>query len=83
MRRTAKPDELAEALRAVLVSPNECDSNLEPANVVDALFAAGRIVNYGLKAVAAADNSARNATGLLELARAVDRLAAAVAGTMQ
>ena len=41
---------VAEALRETLISPNECDSNLEPANVVDGLFAIAR----GLVAVAEA-----------------------------
>ncbi len=35
-------NQLAEAIRYTLVSPNECDSNLEPANVVDGLFAIAR-----------------------------------------
>jgi hypothetical protein len=77
-----KPDALAEALRATLISPNECDSNLEPANVVDAIFVCGRIVCRGLKQVAANDHSNRVADGILELARAVDRLAEAVAGRL-
>jgi hypothetical protein len=29
----------SNALRDALISPNECDANLEPANVVDGLFA--------------------------------------------
>jgi hypothetical protein len=35
-------DNLYAALHAVLVSPNECDSNGESANLVDGLFAAAR-----------------------------------------
>ena len=38
----------AAALRDVFVSPNEADRNLEPANVVDGLYAIAR----GLHAVA-------------------------------
>jgi hypothetical protein len=34
----------ADALRDALISPNECDSNLEPANVVDGLFAIAALV---------------------------------------
>ena len=49
-----KPD-VAQALRETLISPNECDSNLEPANVVDGLFAIAR----ALVAVAKAIESAR------------------------
>jgi hypothetical protein len=36
---------LADAIRATLISPNETDSNLEPANVVDGLFAIARALN--------------------------------------
>jgi hypothetical protein len=35
-------DDLYAALHAVFVSPNECDSNCEAANLVDGLFAAAR-----------------------------------------
>jgi N6-adenosine-specific RNA methylase IME4 len=52
-----KTEGLTDALTTVLVSPNEHDSNGEAANVVDALFAAGRIVRHGLMEVAAADHS--------------------------
>jgi hypothetical protein len=38
-------DRAAEAIRAVLISPNEADRNLEPANVVDALFFIGRALH--------------------------------------
>lgn len=34
----------ADALRATLISPNEADSNMEPANVVDGLFAIARSI---------------------------------------
>ena len=36
--------EIAQALKATLISPNECDRNLEPANVVDGLFAIARAI---------------------------------------
>ncbi len=36
---------IADAIRACLISPNEHDSNLEPANIVDGLFAIARAVN--------------------------------------
>jgi hypothetical protein len=52
-------DTTAAALRDTLVSPNECDSHLEPANVVDALFFIGRQVG-------------RLATALERLAPATD-----------
>ena len=35
-------EKIANALRAVLISPNELDSNWENANVVDGLFAIAR-----------------------------------------
>jgi hypothetical protein len=51
MRNEATAAEvLAEALHQVFISPNECDSNLEAANVVDGLFAVAR----GLRAIAQA-----------------------------
>jgi hypothetical protein len=39
------------ALRETLISPNECDSNLEPANVVDGLFALARALMAVAKAI--------------------------------
>lgn len=36
---------IAAAIRDVLVSPNEADSNFEHANVVDGLFAIARALN--------------------------------------
>lgn len=40
----SKDQAVADALRDVLVSPNESDANLEAANVVDGLFAVARAV---------------------------------------
>jgi hypothetical protein len=37
-----KYSDIADAIRNTLISPNECDRNLESANVVDALFFVGR-----------------------------------------
>jgi hypothetical protein len=45
-----KPD-VAQALRETLISPNECDANLEPANVVDGLFAIARALMAVAKAI--------------------------------
>ena len=39
-------DELAEAIHAVLESPNEVDRNGEQANVVDGLFAIARAIDH-------------------------------------
>jgi hypothetical protein len=38
-------DRVAEAILYTLHSPNEVDRNLEPANVVDGLFAIARALN--------------------------------------
>ncbi len=38
-------NEVSEALLAVGISPNEADSNLEAANIVDGLYAIARAVN--------------------------------------
>jgi len=47
---TEKTD-VAKALRETLISPNECDANLEPANVVDGLFAIARALVAVAKAI--------------------------------
>ncbi len=52
---TKKADQVAEALRAVLESENEQDRNLEPANVVDGLFAIARALREVAKAIRASD----------------------------
>jgi hypothetical protein len=44
-------DATAEALVATLISPNEADRNLEPANVVDGLFAIARAIQRLARAV--------------------------------
>lgn len=44
-------DRTAAALTATLISPNEIDSNMEPANVVDGLFAIARAVHHLADAV--------------------------------
>jgi hypothetical protein len=44
---------IAEALHDTLISPNESDSNLEAANVVDGLFFIGRALIRLAKAVEA------------------------------
>jgi hypothetical protein len=45
------PGDAARALKDALVSPNEGDSNGEPANVVDGLFAIARAISRHGKAV--------------------------------
>lgn len=44
-------DEIAKALVEVFTSPNEVDSNLETANIVDGLFAIARALQGLTKAV--------------------------------
>jgi hypothetical protein len=51
MSKGMEQTDLAEALRETLISPNECDSNLEPANVVDSLFAIARALLAVSKAI--------------------------------
>jgi len=46
--------DIPAALRATLISPNECDSNLEAANVLDGLFAIARALHHVAKAIEAA-----------------------------
>lgn len=60
--------EIAAALRDTLISPNESDRNMEPANIVDGLFAIAR----GLDRVATAIerlgvNDAATPMGAIEL----------------
>ena len=47
----ARENAVAEALRDVFISPNECDSNFEPANVTDGLYAIARAVRRLAQAV--------------------------------
>ena len=88
---TAKQSQLgqvAEALLATLISPNECDSNFESANVVDGLFAIARALHHcaraleglGLKDAATPMGALEVValevkTGFAGLAQAVDALA--------
>lgn len=51
-----RPDSTAQALRDTLISVNEPDSNLEPANVVDAIVKASRIVAASNEQIAKAIN---------------------------
>lgn len=50
-------DELADAIRDTLTSPNVPDDNLEPSNVVDAFVAAARIIARALDRLGNADAS--------------------------
>jgi hypothetical protein len=79
MGRALNETVVAEAIQGSLVSMNEHDSNLEPANITDAVFANGRIIAHAVKQLAAADHSNRVADALAELAKLVGRVADAVA----
>jgi len=45
---TPNENAIAKAIKATLISPNEADSNLEAANVVDGLFFLARHIRNGL-----------------------------------
>jgi hypothetical protein len=47
------PDRVAKAIADTLISPAESDTNLEPANVVDRLFAIARAIDNLAAAVRA------------------------------
>lgn len=49
--KAVKIDPIAKAIYSTLESPNECDSNLESANVVDGLFAIARALDRVAKAI--------------------------------
>jgi hypothetical protein len=51
MTKRMEQTDLGEALRETMISPNEYDSNLEPANVVDGLFAIARALTAVAKAI--------------------------------
>lgn len=54
---TTQRTDTGNAIRSALISPNEADSNSEPANVVDGLFAIARAIDH------LADAAARIAHG--------------------
>ena len=86
MKRTrAQTDDLAEALRACLISPNVCDSNLEPANLIDVLSELARGMNRVGSGKATEDlgeslthAAERMALSLDSIAASIDNLAYAV-----
>ena len=57
----------ADAIRSVFISPNEADRNMEPANVVDGLFAIARAIQRP-----------DERTELHAIARSIDNLAEAI-----
>jgi hypothetical protein len=76
-------NEIAEALSNTLISPNEADSNFEPANVVDGLYAIARGLHHVARAVeglsANADDAIR--TGVEAALGPIDADAAIAEGT--
>ena len=61
-------DKVAEAILNTLISPNEADSNLENANVVDGLFAIARSLSRVAKALERlGTNDASTPMGAIEL----------------
>ncbi len=67
------PASIAKAIAATFISPNEHDSNFEPANVVDGLFAIARSIESLATAVTRiAYGGADEPTGLEALSMAVN-----------
>lgn len=76
-----RADDIAQALRDTLISVNEPDSNMEPANVVDAIVKAGRLIAFTIGR--ADDKTADRETlvgGLNRIADAIFRLAEVMEG---
>lgn len=44
-------DNIADAVKSTLISPNETDRNLEAANVVDGLYAVARALHHVAEAI--------------------------------
>lgn len=66
-------DPVAAALHATLITPNETDSNMEPANIVDGLFAIARAIDSLAVAVTRVSHGdVHGATGLEMLSIAVN-----------
>jgi hypothetical protein len=75
MSTATRRDELAEAVRSALISPNVADSNLEAANVVDVLDEIGSAIRQGRSISAAGE---RIGSGLDAVAAAIGDLAEAI-----
>lgn len=70
-------DPVATALHATLISPNESDSNSEPANVVDGLFAIARAVDrlaYAIEGPGAPGHSPLT-SAIRDIAESIERAA--------
>ena len=76
---------LADAIRDTLISPNEPDVNLEPANVVDGLFFIGRAIKQVARSLSDLGTaSAETPMGAIEvLALELKTAAELIAATME
>jgi len=78
--------EIRKALVECLISPNECDSNFETANVVDGLFYVGRAIQsvsdslYALGNNKAATNMGAIENLALQIKEGTGRIAASLDG---
>ena len=69
----------ASAIRETLVSPNECDRNLEAANVVDGLFAIARALDHVAVTIAESFQSKQPQSDALEtIASAIGEVATVI-----
>jgi hypothetical protein len=79
-----KNSEIARAIQSCLISPNVCDSNLEPANVVDVIDRLASCVRYVGYAIELPHHDGEPANGLShsveKVAKAINNLADAVRG---
>lgn len=69
MSTPAKANPLVDALFGTLSSPNETDSNLEAANVVDGLFAIARALHHVAEAI---ENQPTGWDGACKIAEAIE-----------
>jgi hypothetical protein len=72
-----KQNDIAEALRETLISPNVSDSNLEPANVVDVIHSVSRALRWLGNADAARPMGAIEAHGVA-IKEAAEMIASAI-----
>ena len=63
MRQT---DDIAQAIKAALISPNVADDNLEPANVVDVLHQLAEAVRFGAMHLGSGNTSSIGGMGAVD-----------------
>jgi hypothetical protein len=81
MTTPTSTDKVARAILDTLISPNVSDSNMEAANVVDALESVANAIRYGLRGLGNAD--AATPMGALEahglaIRQSADQIASAI-----